>query len=97
MCDDPNYGCDGGSRDIHHIFLLGSVVDSSVGFSLAEGEVGSTEGMNGVIVCCGCAACVDEGTIAVIATTVDDGVGDGASAVRLWPAASVNETTVPQH
>ena len=78
-----------------HIFLLGFVVDSVVGFSLAGGEVGPTEGINGVIVCSGCAACVDEGTITVTATTVDDVVGEGASAVRLWPAASVNGTTIP--
>ena len=66
-----------------HIFLRGFVVDFIVGFTLAGGEVGPTEGMNGAIVCCGCAACVGEGAIAVIATTVDDVVGDGVSAVGL--------------
>ena len=80
-----------------HIFLLGFVVDSVVGFTLTGGEVGPTEGMNGAIVCCGCAACVDEDAIAVIATTVDDVVGDGDSAVRLWPEASVNGTKIPHH
>ena len=55
-----------------HRFLLGFVVDTVVGFTPVGGEVGPTEEMNGVIVCSGCAACVDEGTIAVIATTVEE-------------------------
>ena len=83
-----------------HIFLLGFVVDSTVvGFTLAGGEVGLVEAIDGTIaiVCCGCAACVGEGAIAVTTTTVDDVVDASAGAARLWPAASVNRTTVHRH